>query len=38
MDGIMFTTIVEDTDGTLIFASTSGYLFRYSPKKKYFPK
>lgn len=38
MDGIMFTTIVEDTDGTLIFASTSGYLFRYSPKKKIFSK
>lgn len=27
MDGIMFTTVVEDTDGTLVFASTSGYLF-----------
>ena len=29
MEGVMFTTVVEDTDGSLIFASTNGYLFRY---------
>lgn len=38
MDGVMFTTVVEDTDGSLIFASTNGYLFRYNPVHNTFSK
>lgn len=38
MEGVMFTTVVEDTDGSLIFASTNGYLFRYNPVHNTFSK
>lgn len=38
MEGVMFTTVVEDTDGSLIFASTNGYLFRYNPVYNTFSK
>lgn len=38
MNGIMFTTAVEDTDGSMIFTSTNGYLFRYNPRQNIFSK
>lgn len=31
IDNIKFVTLAEDTDGTLIFVSTDGCLFRYDP-------
>lgn len=38
LDGTMFITVAEDTDGTIVFASSNGYLLRYNPVQNKFSR